>query len=258
MRLLFIRHGDPDYVHDSLTEKGREEAKALAAIIRGLNVGSIFVSPLGRAQETCSFSLKELGASAQTCSWLREFPARLFVGEDADLREGFPHARQEDGSYGEIYTWDMMPAYCAAHPELMHPELWRKSDVALKSDFLPIYDHVKKEFDALLAAHGYVNQGRGVYRVEKESTETLTFFCHFGITSVLTSILWGISPFLPLQFTCMLPTSFTELVTEEREQGTAMFRALRIGDQSHLCLAGQEPSFAARYREVYSDISQRN
>ena len=31
MRILFIRHGDPDYANDTLTEKGRREASALAA-----------------------------------------------------------------------------------------------------------------------------------------------------------------------------------------------------------------------------------
>lgn len=30
MRLLFIRHGDPDYEHDTLTEKGEREAELLA------------------------------------------------------------------------------------------------------------------------------------------------------------------------------------------------------------------------------------
>ena len=30
MRILFIRHGDPDYARDSLTEKGRREARLLA------------------------------------------------------------------------------------------------------------------------------------------------------------------------------------------------------------------------------------
>ena len=33
MRLLFIRHGDPDYVNDTLTEKGRIEARLLADTI---------------------------------------------------------------------------------------------------------------------------------------------------------------------------------------------------------------------------------
>ena len=30
MKIIFIRHGDPDYVNDSLTEKGIREAKLLA------------------------------------------------------------------------------------------------------------------------------------------------------------------------------------------------------------------------------------
>ena len=30
MRILFIRHGDPDYINDTLTKKGHREAKLLA------------------------------------------------------------------------------------------------------------------------------------------------------------------------------------------------------------------------------------
>ena len=30
MRILIIRHGDPDYAHDTLTEKGHRETKLLA------------------------------------------------------------------------------------------------------------------------------------------------------------------------------------------------------------------------------------
>ncbi|WP_308784029.1 hypothetical protein [uncultured Blautia sp.] len=30
MKIRFIRHGDPDYVNDTLTEKGRKEAELLA------------------------------------------------------------------------------------------------------------------------------------------------------------------------------------------------------------------------------------
>ena len=58
MRMLFIRHGDPDYVHDTLTEKGRREAALLAEYAPKLNVGECYVSPLGRAQDTASYSLK--------------------------------------------------------------------------------------------------------------------------------------------------------------------------------------------------------
>ena len=52
MRLLFIRHGDPDYEHDSLTPKGEREAELLADKMEGEQLTHIYISPLGRAQRT--------------------------------------------------------------------------------------------------------------------------------------------------------------------------------------------------------------
>ena len=73
MRLLFIRHGDPDYIHDCLTERGRREAAALAEMAEELRMGEIFLSPLGRAQETASYTLKKLGKTGETREFLQEF-----------------------------------------------------------------------------------------------------------------------------------------------------------------------------------------
>jgi len=50
----------------------------------------------------------------------------------------------------------------------------------------------------------------------------------------------------------------TELFTEERQRGKAYFRAGRIGDISHLTMAGLKPSFASRFCEVYSNMEQRH
>ena len=38
MKLLLIRHGDPDYVHDDLTEIGKREAELLSGRIAPLPV----------------------------------------------------------------------------------------------------------------------------------------------------------------------------------------------------------------------------
>lgn len=46
MRILLIRHGDPDYEHDTLTEKGRREAELLAKRASSLAMGSCYQSPL--------------------------------------------------------------------------------------------------------------------------------------------------------------------------------------------------------------------
>ena len=54
MRLLIIRHGDPDYEQDSLTPKGWCEAELLSERISKMNIKDFYVSPLGRAKATAS------------------------------------------------------------------------------------------------------------------------------------------------------------------------------------------------------------
>ena len=49
MRILFIRHGDPDYENDTLTEKGRREAALLAQMAPSMKIDDCYMSPLGRA-----------------------------------------------------------------------------------------------------------------------------------------------------------------------------------------------------------------
>ena len=80
MRILFIRHGDPDYINDTRTTKGHREAKLLAERAADLNLGSCYVSPLGRAKDTAQYCLDKVGKTAQTVEWLREFPARIDCG----------------------------------------------------------------------------------------------------------------------------------------------------------------------------------
>ena len=69
MRLIFVRHGEPDYVNDTLTEKGWREAELLAERISKWNVTKFYCSPLGRARDTASCTLKKMNRTAQTIDW---------------------------------------------------------------------------------------------------------------------------------------------------------------------------------------------
>lgn len=251
MRLLFIRHGDPDYVHDTLTEKGHREAALLAKRAKELELGECYVSPMGRAQATAGYSMKELGSTAKTLGWLQEFPAQVDLNQTPQLLRAFPNTRMENGKYIPRIVWDVMPSYWAEHSDCMDPIRWRECEICRNSDTVEIYDYVTGEFDKLLAEHGYIKDGR-CYKVERESADTLTFFCHFGLTCVFLSHLWETSPFLLWHSLALAPTSVTEIVTEERQQGLACFRGLKIGDVSHLVLGGEPVSTAARFCETYS------
>ena len=57
MRILLIRHGDPDYENDSLTEKGRREAHMLASRLINERIDYIYTSTMGRAMETAKPTL---------------------------------------------------------------------------------------------------------------------------------------------------------------------------------------------------------
>lgn len=251
MRILMIRHADPDYEHDTLTEKGHREAALLAEAACGLKIGDCFMSPLGRARDTAAYTLKKAGLTAKTLDWLREFPAKVDMNLSKELQGAYPDAKKSQDRYQPRILWDMAPSYYTEHREYMDRELWRTSQAAQCSDMISIYDDVTENLDQLLAGYGYVREGMH-YRVERENTVTLTFFCHFGITCVLLSHLWNVSPFVLWHSLALAPTSVTEVVTEERERGIATFRGLRVGDISHLTAGAEEPSFSARFCETYS------
>lgn len=258
MRILFIRHGDPDYIHDTLTEKGRREAALLAEAAPNLHLGHCYVSPLGRAKDTASYSLNRLGLTAETCDWLQEFPARIDLNQSpAPVKAAYNDTKMDGGRYLPRILWDMLPSYWTEHPDYFDPVRWKDTDAVKNSDMLALYHYAAENMDKLLAQYGYVRE-RSHYQVVRESEETLTFFCHFGITAALLSHLWSVSPFVLWHSLALAPTSVTEVVTEEREQGIAYFRGLRVGDISHLYAGQEPPSFSARFCETYSNTEQRH
>jgi broad specificity phosphatase PhoE len=288
MRLLFIRHGDPDYQTNSLTEQGRREAEALARHIQEEKIDVMYKSPLGRAQETAAYCERELGMTAETLDWLQEFPAKLDINGNEFLEQAYPDTRidPETGAFRkERIIWDMLPSAAMKDPRYLETPSgaenaakardgeqypghyqgrpagetlgWRDSVTAHHSDLNEIYDSVTSSFDALLEKYGYERSGP-YYRVKEENRLTIAFFCHYGVTSVLLSHIWNVSPFALFNGICMQTSSVTELVTEEREQGIACLRALRIGDISHLTREGIKPSCMARFTDVYSDPTLRH
>ncbi len=241
MRLLIVRHGDPDYDRDSLTEKGWREAEYLSQKLKDIQVKEFYVSPLGRARDTASCTLEKLGRQGVECEWLQEFTPRIF-------RPDKPKQRS--------ICWDWLPQDWMEEESYFHYDTWHQSPVLREGGVKEEYDRVIRAFDQLLAAHGYVREGKR-YRAERSNRDTLVFFCHFALGSVLLSHLLNVSPMILWHNTCAAPTSVTTVVTEERRQGIANFRMLSFGDTSHLYAKGEEPAFAARFCETYDSPGER-
>ena len=238
MRIFIVRHGDPDYEHDTLTEKGHLEAKLLAEKLKKEKIDRIYCSSLGRAQDTCAYTAKALGMENEVVT---EPLFQEFVCKDAIVLP--------DGEKRDI-LWDLLPEYWTKEADLYDREKWMEHPAFQSGEVRQYYQKVTTRLDEILKDHGYVREGR-YYRTEKGNTDTIAIFCHFGLEMILLSHLWNISPLPLLHHFVALPTSLTTLYTEERREGIATFRCCGYGDIGHLYAQGEQPSFSARFCEVF-------
>ena len=119
MNVYIVRHAEPDYARDTLTEKGWREAELLSRRLENIPNGYYYTSPLGRARDTASLTLQKVGAQARVCPWLREFdagyetPAAFHpTGLGWDL---LPESWVEDPRYYDPERWFEAPAYGASN-----------------------------------------------------------------------------------------------------------------------------------------------
>jgi len=237
MRLLIIRHGDPDYEQDSLTPKGWCEAELLSERISKMNIKDFYVSPLGRAKATASCTLHKMNRTATECDWLREFA---------------PTIQRPDVTDKRMISWDWLPQDWMADERFFQYDHWFENEAMQEGHVKEEYDRVIGEFDKLLVKHGYERKGH-YYKVNEENNDTIIFFCHFGLECVLLSHLLGVSPMILWHNTCVLPSAVTLLISEERKKGIGAFRMNYMGDISHLYAGNEEPSFAVRFCETFED-----
>lgn len=222
MRILVIRHGDPDYAHDSLTEKGFREVNLLAEKLKKEPISDIYCSPLGRAQRTAEPTAEALGKKIVTLDWLREFDG-AFINEEGN---------------GDC-PWNRPPRFWTAQREFYDIHTWLDQKNMSAGSVPERYKRVIDNFDTLLLSHGYERDGV-IYKCNENADKTIALFCHFGLGSLLISHLTGISPVLVWQSLFLPTSSVTSFLTEERVKGEVVFKCMQIGDTSHL-YAGSEP-----------------
>lgn len=246
MRLIFIRHAEPDYSIDSLTAAGFREAELLARRVAQWDATAFFVSPLGRAQDTARPSLAAAGRTAQTLPWLEEFRCGEYQMPD---REGKT----------KTVPWDFLPEYWTARPEFADRDRWTELPVmqAMPQSVADRYAWVCGGIDGLLAQYGYTRQGR-VYRVADDARRdaVLVFFCHLGTTGAVCGHLLNMAPPLLWQSFFLPPSSVTVLNTEEQTPGVAGFRCQAMGDTAHLRGTGEPVSQMGAFGPVLDESGQ--
>jgi len=223
MKLILIRHGEPDYSIDSLTPKGWKEASLLADRLTKMNIRAFYVSPLGRAKDTIHETLIRLGREAEVLPWLQEFRAGILDPSTGDRR----------------IPWNLMPQYWTRQSDMYDKDLWRGNALYKTGQVSEIYDETAAGLDALLERYGYRRNG-AMYRCEENGDETIVLVCHLALSMTILSYLLGVSPVVMWHSFFMPTSSVTTLITEERIKGEVYFKCMQVGDTSHL-YAGNEP-----------------
>ncbi|MBE5759307.1 MAG: histidine phosphatase family protein [Clostridiales bacterium] len=234
MKLIFIRHAEPDYSIDSLTPRGWEEADFLADRVEKIPADAYYCSPLGRAKDTAKESMRRLGKEYTVLEWLREFPAQVidqYTGKRRNPWDFYPNDwTHEDAYYGS--------------------ETWYTTELMREGNVEAAFRNIADGLDSLLLENGYRREGR-LYRVEKGNTKTLVFFCHMAMQMAAVAHLTGL-PALPIwQGFFVAPTGITMLETEERQEGYASFRCRMMGDISHLYAKNEAVSRSGFFNEIF-------
>ncbi|MBR2528356.1 MAG: histidine phosphatase family protein [Blautia sp.] len=160
MRIIFVRHGEPDYDRDCLTEEGKKQAAAAAERLFRENISMIYTSPNGRARETASYTAALLGLPVIILDYMHEISwggyqiahnGHPWTLADLMMEEGFDFRNQD---------WRKHPYF----------------DGNAASDY---YQMISLQFDALLMEYGYRHENLR-FLCETDTDQTIALFSHGG------------------------------------------------------------------------------
>ena len=192
MRIVFVRHGHPNYADDCLTELGRKHAAAAAERLKDEGIGEIYSSTNGRALETAGYVAEKYGLPIVKCEFMREISWGSVDGKPLFL-DGHP--------------WSTVDAMVAKGESILNPN-WAKEEPFVRNKMVGYTENIAAALDEWLKNLGYTREGL-YYRVAGKNAvnvdgnrintvKTIAAFGHGGAGSAIFSHLFN----LPYPFVC--------------------------------------------------------
>lgn len=214
MRLYIIRHADPDYENNTITEKGHREAEALACRLQREKITKIFSSSMQRALDTAIYTSMLTGIKIEKYDWLREFEWNDYV-EDY------------------INPWDIPGKDLLEPPNSPTWDGWRDTTLFNAEGVYADLNSRICAFDKFLHTQGYDKEDRH-YRITKDNHERIAIFCHAGFGNAIISYLLNIPLTIQWAGFWMAPSSVTTIAFSKRDDDNVSPRCIAYGDVSHL------------------------
>ena len=223
MLLYIIRHGDPIYSTDSLTERGKLQAEALAKRLAASGIDRVFSSPMGRARMTAEPTCRLLGLEYSIEEWAHE------VGDERKII--FPNGEFKSLSWlqNDYFRRD-------GGADLDFYEAYDEPHIA-KSGMKKAQEYIAKSGDEFLERLGY-KQENGIYKIITPHEEKVALFCHTVLARTWLSYLLRVPLHLMLGGFQMTHTGVTVLEFENHADGYTAPKLLCFSDMSHLYSEG--------------------
>ena len=185
MKIIFVRHGEPNYELDRLTDEGKKQAECASKKLARYNIERIYASPMGRAMETAEYTADELKIPREDIIQL-DYMHELIWGS-RDLEEFY-----QDG-----HPWTIADEMVERGMDLLDPN-WASNEYFANNRVTEFVRLVDEGIDDLLLKLGYRREGR-YYRNERKDDEQfiVALFSHGGSsTAALAHILNLTFPYL--------------------------------------------------------------
>ena len=179
MRIIFVRHGHPNYELNCLTPLGHKQAEAAAQRLKDEGIEKIHSSSAGRAVQTAEYTARLLGLDIEQHDFMREIgwgPGELYKG-------GHPWST----------AWHMIEE----GESVIAPE-WATRKPFSKNAVTALALKAGNDFDALLETLGYKREGEYYRVLESKPYKTVAVFSHGGFSSAVIAHLFN----LPFPFVC--------------------------------------------------------
>lgn len=219
MLLYIIRHGDPDYTTDTLTEKGKRQAEAVGRRIYRSKIDRIFSSPMGRAQETAEPACKLLKIEKSIEEWTHE------IGNEK--MTSFP-----DGILKSITRVQNTYYRENGNINLTYEETFQ-CDGIKQSDMQSAVKFIEEHGNEFLERLGY-REENGIYRILRNNEERVALFCHSAFAKAWLSVLLHIPLHIMWSSFQYTHTGVTVVEFKNNSNGITAPQCLCFSDISHL------------------------
>ena len=219
MLLYVIRHGEPDYATDSLTENGKKQADALADRLCVHGLDKIYSSPLGRAMQTAQPTCDRLNLQYEIEEWMSEgnvWKDFSVVDEDGDREWAFAcqNTKMLDDRYS-MGEWYKNPVFSKCNSPLEN------------------YKRITDSSDEFIGRLGYKRKGN-IYEVVSPNDKKIAAFCHHGLSTVWLSHMLSIPPNIFWSSFDIAHSSVTILEFRNNPDNLTAPQCMCLSDVSHV------------------------